>query len=260
MCNGKLLKQNIFEDIWVQPAAGDAGGSLGAALLVWHQKFNNSKNNDNVMKNSLLGDHFNDEQIKMELERLKANFVKYDYAEMINQTAYHLSQKKTVGWFQNRSEFGPRALGARSILADPRDPNMQKKLNLQIKFRESFRPFAPVVLEQYTKDWFDIDKSSPFMLFVANVKKNNILIPAVTHVDGSARIQTVNETNDEIYDLLKKFNEITSCPILINTSFNVNREPIVNDVKDAYKSFLISGLDILICGNYILKKEDQYAI
>lgn len=258
VANGKILKSKLFDDIWIQPASGDAGGALGAALLIWYQKLNNQKiAKKNIMKNSLLGDSFSSEDIKKDLDLCKANYKLFSYNEMVKYSAENIKKGKTIGWFQNRSEFGPRALGSRSIIADPRDPKMQKKLNLQIKFRESFRPFAPVVLEEEANKWFDIDCSSPYMLLVADVKKKD-LIPAVTHVDNTARIQTVNIGNKEIYDLLVEFNNITNCPVLINTSFNINREPIVNNIKDAYRSFLISGLDILVCGNFVLEKEKQY--
>jgi carbamoyltransferase len=274
--NGKLQDKKIFKDIWVQPAAGDAGGSLGAALLIWHQKLNNSKNilHQDSMQNSLLGRSYNTSQVEAELNKLKSNFETFEDDKLIDIISSNLIKGKTIGWFQGREEFGPRALGSRSIIADPRNPNMQKILNLKIKFRESFRPFAPAVLEDESHKWFKMDYKSPFMLFVADLKddkkinldeKNNknlnelrSEISSVTHVDYSARVQTVNETNGKFYKLIKNFYKKTGCPMVINTSFNINREPIVGTIEEAYKTFLSSGLDILVCENSILYKENQY--
>jgi carbamoyltransferase len=273
--NGKILKEKLFDDIFIQPASGDAGTSLGAALIVWHQKLKNKKiNNFDIMKNCYLGPSFSNDEIYTSLKKLKAKFITYSSEEaIIANTAELLSKDYTIGWFQNKAEFGPRALGSRSILADPRNANMKKILNKKIKFRESFRPFAPSILEEKAREWFDININSPYMTFVCNIKENYKLIdnenqntittqvPAVTHVDFSARIQTVNEKNNGMYyRLIKKFYEITGCPMIINTSFNINREPIVNTVEDAYRSFLISGLDVLVCGNFILFKKDQYEL
>ena len=272
--NGKLQKEKIFKNIWVQPAAGDAGGSLGAALLIWYQKFNNSKKNIDEMQNSLLGRSYDQEKIESILNLLKSNYETLDEENLIDIVSDKLIEGKTIGWFQGREEFGPRALGSRSIIADPRNANMQKILNHKIKFRESFRPFAPVVLENESSKWFDMDYKSPYMMFVANLKDNKKIIldekkqkdlnelrsevPAITHVDYTARVQTVNEKNGMFYNLIKKFYEKTKCPMLINTSFNISKEPIVGSIEDAYKTFLISGLDILVCGNSILFKENQY--
>ena len=272
--NGKLQKEKIFKNIWVQPAAGDAGGSLGAALLIWYQKFNNSKKNIDEMQNSLLGRSYDQEKIESILNLLKSNYETLDEGNLIDIVSDKLIEGKTIGWFQGREEFGPRALGSRSIIADPRNANMQKILNHKIKFRESFRPFAPVVLENESSKWFDMDYKSPYMMFVANLKDNKKIIldekkqkdlnelrsevPAITHVDYTARVQTVNEKNGMFYNLIKKFYEKTKCPMLINTSFNISKEPIVGSIEDAYKTFLISGLDILVCGNSILFKENQY--
>ncbi len=272
--NGKLQKEKIFKNIWVQPAAGDAGGSLGAALLIWYQKFNNSKKNIDEMQNSLLGRSYDQEKIESILNLLKSNYETLDEENLIDIVSDKIIEGKTIGWFQGREEFGPRALGSRSIIADPRNANMQKILNHKIKFRESFRPFAPVVLENESSKWFDMDYKSPYMMFVANLKDNKKIIldekkqkdlnelrsevPAITHVDYTARVQTVNEKNGMFYNLIKKFYEKTKCPMLINTSFNISKEPIVGSIEDAYKTFLISGLDILVCGNSILFKENQY--
>ena len=281
VANGKIFKEKIFDNIWIQPASGDAGGSLGAALAYWYKECKGNRiieENDN-MAGSLLGPEYSDEQIISKLDEMGASFKKYDENELINLTAKYLSEGKTIGWFQGKAEFGPRALGNRSILADPRSANMQKNLNLKIKFRESFRPFAPSVLEEKVNEWFEYDKKSPYMLMVARVKKDKLiemtktetklfgidqlnikrsLIPAVTHVDYSARIQTVNEKqNKKYYNLIKKFDSITNVPILVNTSFNIRGEPIVSTIEDAYRCFLVTDLDYLVCGNQILEKTSQ---
>jgi carbamoyltransferase len=281
VANGKILKNKVFNKIWVQPAAGDAGGSLGAALAYWHQELKNKRSVDldDSMQGSYLGPKFENNVIEKKLTLLKANFKKFKEDEIIDILAKELSKEKTAGWFQGRMEFGPRALGGRSILADPRSEKMQKELNLKVKFRESFRPFAPSVLREEAANWFEIDVASPYMLFVANIKKEfqipmshdqknlfgidklNIKrskVPAVTHVDYSARIQTVNKkTNSRYYKLIKKFNELTKCPILVNTSFNIRGEPIVCSVEDAYRCFIGTNLDILVIEDFILFKSDQ---
>ena len=283
VANGKILKDKNFKNIWIQPAAGDAGGSLGAALAYWHQDLNESRNkkiNDkDQMKGSYLGPKFENNLIEEKLNFLDAKFEKFNEENLIKTIAKELSNGKTTGWFQGRMEFGPRALGGRSILADPRSEKMQKDLNLKVKFRESFRPFAPSVLSEEVSNWFDLDRESPYMLLVAEVKKNiqvkmneenkklfgieklNIKrssIPAVTHVDYSARIQTVHkETNPKYYNLLKEFKKITGCPVLVNTSFNVRGEPIVCSVEDAFNCFMGTNLDILVIEDFILLKEDQ---
>ncbi len=280
VANGKILKDRIFENIWVQPAAGDAGGSLGAALAFWHKELNNPRTVfKDQMKGSFLGPRFDEKFIENNLINLKAKFNKKPSDEISSYIAKELSNHKTVGWFQGRMEFGPRALGARSILADPRSAKMQKELNLKIKFRESFRPFAPSVLREDLKNWFEIDYDSPYMLLVAEVKKNKQIemsekdkklfgidklnikrssIPAITHVDYSARIQTVHkETNPKYYDLINEFKKITNCPILVNTSFNVRGEPIVCSVEDAFNCFMGTNLDILVIENFVLHKNEQ---
>ncbi len=277
--NGKILNSELFKNIWVQPAAGDAGGSLGAALSLWHDHFKNKRliNNEDDMQGSYLGNEFTQNNINEHLTNLGANYTILTEKNLLEIISDELEKGKAVGWFQGRMEFGPRALGNRSILADPRSEEMQKNLNLKIKYRESFRPFAPSIIEEDLKDWFQLKKPSPYMMFVDKVNINkrienldeNILgleklkikrslIPAVTHVDYSARIQTVNKkTNIKFYNLLKKFKEKTGCPILVNTSFNVRGEPIVSSPEDAFKCFMGTELDILVVGNSIMYKNKQ---
>ena len=281
VANGKILKQKIFDNIWIQPAAGDAGGSLGAALALWYIEYNNKRviNSKDDMNGSYLGTEFTQEEIEKELISLGANFETVNYNELINKTSDFLLNEKAVGWFQGRMEFGPRALGCRSILGDPRSDKMQKNLNLKVKFRESFRPFAPSVLREDLTEWFDMSTDSPYMLLVANIKKEKKIemtseqnklfgidklnikrseIPAVTHVDYTSRIQTVTEnTNKRYYDLILKFKEKTGFPLLVNTSFNVRGEPIVNSPTDAFNCFMGTELDYLVIGNSILDKKLQ---
>ena len=279
--NGKILEKKIFDNIWIQPAAGDAGGSLGAALALWHLDQNNARkvNPNDGMKGSYLGPKFTQDQIENELKSLGANFDIVKYEDLIDQTSNYLSNEKAIGWFQGKMEFGPRALGGRSILGDPRSEKMQKNLNLKVKYRESFRPFAPSILKEDIFNWFDINVESPYMLLVANInseKKINMSedqknlfgieklnvkrseIPAVTHVDYSARIQSVSkDTNKRYYDLISKFKEKTNCPVIVNTSFNVRGEPIVNTPTDAFNCFMGTELDYLVIGNCILDKNKQ---
>ncbi len=281
VANGKILKEKIFDNIWIQPAAGDAGGSLGAALALWHIEQGNKRsvNLNDDMKGSYLGTEYNQEEIEKELKAADANFETLNYEELIDKTAELLSNEKAIGWFQDRMEFGPRALGARSILGDPRSDKMQKNLNLKVKYRESFRPFAPSVLREDLAEWFEIDVDSPYMLLVANInpkkkvevndEQKNLFgidklnvkrseIPAVTHVDYSARIQTVTKnSNKRYYDLITKFKEKTGCPIIVNTSFNVRGEPIVNTPTDAFNCFMETDLDHLVIGNCFLDKSKQ---
>ena len=281
VANGKILQEKIFDNIWIQPAAGDAGGSLGAALALWHIDQDNVRkiNSNDSMKGSYLGSEFSQDQIEKELNSIGAHFETVDYDSLIDQTSDYLSKEKAVGWFQGRMEFGPRALGGRSILGDPRSDKMQKNLNLKVKYRESFRPFAPSVLREDLSNWFKINVDSPYMLLVSNISdqkkiemtdeekklfgidKLNIKrsdIPAVTHVDYSARIQTVTKTNNKkYYDLISKFKEKTGCPVIVNTSFNVRGEPIVNTPTDAFNCFMGTELDYLIIGNCILDKIKQ---
>ena len=281
VANGKILKEKIFDNIWIQPAAGDAGGSLGAALALWHIEQNNPRKVNLIddMQGSFLGPEYTQKEIEEQLKIIGAKYKTLDEDELIETVANDISNGKAIGWFQGRMEFGPRALGNRSILGDPRSSEMQKNLNLKVKYRESFRPFAPSILKSDLKDWFDINVDSPYMLLVANINKNKIIemneeqkklfgidklnikrseIPAVTHVDYSARIQTVHEnTNRKYFKLIKKFKEKTNCPVIVNTSFNVRGEPIVNTPLDAFNCFMGTELDKLVIGNCYLDKKSQ---
>ena len=281
VANGKILEEKIFDKIWIQPAAGDAGGALGAALALWHIEQNQTRtvNTNDNMKGSYLGPEFDQDEIERELKNAGANFEILKYDELIDKTSDLLSNEKAIGWFQGRMEFGPRALGGRSIIGDPRSTNTQKNLNLKVKYRESFRPFAPSVLKEDLPKWFDMSVDSPYMLLVANINptkkiemtneqkklfgidKLNIKrseIPAVTHVDYSARVQTVSKiNNNRYYDLISKFKEKTGCPVIVNTSFNVRGEPIVNTPIDAFNCFMGTELDYLVIGNCILDKLKQ---
>jgi carbamoyltransferase len=282
VANGKLLRETNFTDIWVQPAASDAGGALGAALSVWYEYLSNTRDvaeDKDSQQGSYLGPDFSDSEIQDFLDRRNIPFHRLSDNDLIKKTAALLAEEKVIGWFQGRMEFGPRALGARSILADPRSPEMQKKLNLKIKFRESFRPFAPSISEDAVKDYFQVNRPSPYMLFVAEIAEDkrrpmsneeqklfgidklNVVrseIPAVTHVDYSARLQTVNgKTNERFHKLLKEFGNQTGHPILVNTSFNVRGEPIVCTPEDAYKCFMRTEMDYLALGNYLLDRREQ---
>jgi carbamoyltransferase len=281
VANGKILRDKAFKDIWIQPASGDAGGALGGALAVWHKELNKPRivNPNDAMQGSYLGPAYKQDSIENELSICGAKFDSVNEDEMIEQTAQALADGKAVGWFQDRMEFGPRSLGGRSILGDPRSEKMQKTLNLKVKYRESFRPFAPSVLREDVSEWFEEDYDSPYMLLVDDVKKDKRIqmtkeeeslfgidklnikrssIPAVTHVDYSARIQTVHkETNPKYHALITKFKEKTGCSVVVNTSFNVRGEPIVCTPKDAFKCFMGTELDMLVVGNCMLRKEQQ---
>jgi carbamoyltransferase len=282
VANGKLIKEGIFENVWIQPAAGDAGGAIGAALAAYYIMLNQPRSKlerMDAMKGAYLGPQYEQKEIEYCLKSIGANFVTLSHEEIIDKTAQMIADGKAVGWHQGRMEFGPRALGNRSIIADPRSPSMQKLLNLKVKYRESFRPFAPSILSQDASEWFNLDVHSPYMMLVAEIKKDkqieitvqqqllfgidklNIVrskIPAVTHVDYSARIQTVhNETNPLYYKLISRFKKLTGCPVLVNTSFNIRGEPIVCSPKDAFDCFMGTELDILVIGSCFLKKEDQ---
>jgi carbamoyltransferase len=281
VANGKLLRDGLFRDLWVQPAAGDAGGAIGCALAAWHiyRKVPRRPMEGDAMKGAFLGPSFSDTEIEATLERLGARWERLADAELIKSVVEALGRGAVVGWFQGRMEFGPRALGARSILGDPRDPRMQSRMNLKIKFRESFRPFAPAVLTEHAADYFDLDRPSPYMALVAPVadsvriaeapgdgwlsgidrlKARRSTIPAVTHVDYSARIQTVHrETNPRFYELVRRFAEATGCAVVVNTSFNVRGEPIVCTPEDAWRCFMRTEMDYLAAGNLLLKKGEQ---
>lgn len=282
VANGKLLRENIFENIWIQPAAGDAGGALGAALAAYHLMLKGPRQvtpGRDAMKGSYLGPEFSSADTEKRLADSGAVFSMHTDEEITELTAQALADGKAVGWHAGRMEFGPRALGARSIIADPRSSSMQKTLNLKVKYRESFRPFAPSVLREDVSDWFEMAVDSPYMLLVADIVKDkrramtaqeealfgieklNVPrsdIPAVTHVDYSARIQTVHqETNPRYYQLLKRFKALTGCPVLVNTSFNVRGEPIVSTPEDAFRCFMGTELDVLVVGNAFLRKEAQ---
>jgi carbamoyltransferase len=281
VANGKILRAGIFDDIWIQPAAGDAGGSLGAALIVWYQYLGNGRKvgKRDMQKGSYLGPAFSDDYIESFLQQKKIPYEKCENGQLTQLVAELLAQEKVIGWFSGRMEFGPRALGARSIIGDARSPNTQSIMNLKIKFRESFRPFAPTVLREKASEWFEIDRESPYMLLVADVRKEkrremtveekrlwgidklNVVrseIPAVTHVDYSARIQTIDREDHPLYyGLIERFYEKTGCPVIVNTSFNVRGEPIVCTPEDAYKCFMRTNMDYLVLGKFILDKTQQ---
>jgi len=281
VANGEIVKEGLFEQIWVQPAAGDAGGALGAALAAHHMHFGAARTppQPDGMKGSFLGPSFTTEDAQEVLERVGGRFEVRSDDDLLDEVADKLDEGQAIGWFQGRMEYGPRALGSRSIIADPRSPDMQRNLNLQIKFRESFRPFAPAVLAEHAEEWFEFKGSSPYMLFTAPVhpdkrvavessdaqgleklKQVRSLVPAVTHVDWSARHQTVHrETNPRFHDLLERFYGKTGCPVVINTSFNVRGEPIVCTPEDAFQCFMGTGLDMLVVENCVLYKTEQDA-
>ncbi len=283
--NGRILREGPFEDLWIQPAAGDAGGALGVASLIWHRHLGGARALDgegrDAMRGSYLGPAFGPEEIRRDLDALGAVYRRREREALIRETAEALAAEKVVGWFSGRMEFGPRALGARSILGDPRSPGMQRTMNLKIKFRESFRPFAPSVLAERIGDYFDLDRPSPYMLLVAPVRAERRLpagdepgdlsgverlrvprsdVPAVTHVDYSARIQSVDRRdNPDYYDLIAAFEARTGCGVVVNTSFNVRGEPIVCTPRDAYTCFMRTDMDVLVAGPFILDKADQPA-
>ncbi len=281
VANGRLLREGPFENLWIQPAAGDAGGAVGAAYAVYHRYLKNDRkaNSSDSMKGSYLGSHYSDDEIEQYLKSEGAVYRKIEGKDYLDAVVDRLADEKVIGWFQGRMEFGPRALGGRSIIGDPRSREMQSVMNLKIKYRESFRPFAPSVLEEHSPEVFDLDSESPYMLIVAPVKEERRIpmtseeeklfgieklnvarsdLPSITHVDYSARVQTVNaERNGIYYDLIKKFNERTGCPLIVNTSFNVRGEPIVESPMDAYRCFMRTEMDTLAIGSFILDKPDQ---
>ena len=280
--NGRILREGPFEDLWIQPAAGDAGGALGAALFVWHRLLENDRSADGLrdaQRGSFLGPTYPDEEIEAFLKSRGATYRRLERDALLEVTAELIAQEKVIGWFQGRMEFGPRALGARSIIGDARSPHMQSVMNLKIKYRESFRPFAPSVLEERVGEYFGLDRPSPYMLLVAPVRESRRRplteverqlpgieklrvprsdIPAVTHVDYSARIQTVRRDDHPLYyDLIRRFEEKSGCGVIINTSFNVRGEPIVCSPEDAYRCFLRTEMDYLVMGSFVLAKSDQ---
>jgi len=277
--NGRIFREGPFKDIWIQPASGDAGGALGAALLVWHKYLGNKRFADEVndlQKASLLGPSYSDDYIESFLKKKNITYRRLSYNDIVEKISDLIIESKVVGWFQGRIEFGPRALGARSIIGDARNPDMQSKMNIKIKHRESFRPFAPTVLREKAAEWFELDRDSPYMLLVAPVKNDKrfkvsedfsgfeklktvrSLIPAVTHVDYSARVQTIKKTDNPLYyDMVQSFFEKTGCPVIINTSFNVRGEPLVLTPEDAYKCFMRTEIDYLMLGSFLLDKLDQ---
>ncbi|MEK9610660.1 MAG: carbamoyltransferase [Alphaproteobacteria bacterium] len=282
VANGLIVRKKIFNKVWVQPASGDAGGALGAALAVWHMHYGEERNTaygNDRMGGSYLGPRFSNEEIETQFRSCGAIFQKLNEEELISVVVEAIIQGQVIGWMQGRMEFGPRALGNRSIIADPRIEEMQEKLNLKIKFREGFRPFAPSVISEHASDWFDLDCESPYMLFVSEIHEDKRLcqetdnqkstgfeslkirrstVPAVTHIDYTARVQTVSEaSNPKFFKLITHFMNMTGCPMLINTSFNLRAEPIVCDPTDAFKCFLKTDIDLLVVENFLLKKADQ---
>jgi carbamoyltransferase len=282
--NGKILREGPFKRLWIQPAAGDAGGALGVAQLIWHRHCKQPRRvtpGKDTMKGAYLGPGFSDGEIEAFLKSVGAVYHRLERRELLETTAKLLAGEKIVGWFNGRMEFGPRALGARSILGDPRSPRMQAQMNIKIKFREGFRPFAPSILRERVSDWFELDCDSPYMLLVAPVKKERQIpmsaeqhklwgldllnvpksdIPAVTHIDYSARVQTVSrDVNPDYYDLISEFDKLTGCPVVVNTSFNVRGEPIVCSPKDAHTCFMRTHIDALVLGPYLLYKTEQPA-
>jgi carbamoyltransferase len=282
VANGRVLREGPFKRLWIQPAAGDAGGALGVAKLIWHRQFQaprSAHRDPDEMRGAYLGPGFTDEAVEIFLHEVGAAYQKLDRSSLLETTASLLADEKVVGWFNGRMEFGPRALGSRSILGDPRSPRMQARVNLKIKFREGFRPFAPSVLRERVAEYFELETDSPYMLLVAPVKRERQIqmteeqrrlwgieqlnvarsdIPAVTHIDYSARIQTVSrDVNPDYYDLIREFEKRTGCPVILNTSFNVRGEPIVCTPKDAHTCFMRTHLDALVLGPYLLLKDEQ---
>jgi carbamoyltransferase len=281
VANGRVLREGPFRDIWIQPAAGDAGGALGAALLLWHQYHGQprSAREGDAMRGAFLGPGFSDREVQAQLDGAGAVYQRLEEGELLDRVARLLAEEAVIGWFQGRMEFGPRALGGRSILGDPRSPKMQSVMNLKIKYRESFRPFAPAVLAECAPEYFELDRPSPYMLIVAPVREElriaptaqqqqltgidrlntpRSTIPAVTHVDYSARVQTIHrETNPRFHALLQRFRALTGSGVLVNTSFNVRSEPIVCTPAEAYRCFMRTEMDYLAVGDYLLAKTEQ---
>jgi len=260
VANGRILRESSFSDLWIQPAAGDAGGALGCALAAWHGHLGKPRNQSaNAQQSSLLGTEYDTAEIRSYLDSRGARYETLDRQSLVCRGAQLLAQGLVIGWFQGRMEFGPRALGARSILADPRQPDIKDRINARVKFRESFRPFAPAVLSEYASEYFELDRPSPYMLLVAPVRPEmRAALPGITHVDGTARIQTVcPEGPGKLHELLSAFHAQTGCPVLLNTSFNLRNEPIVESPAQAYECFMRSGLDALVLGDCLLEKSRQ---
>jgi carbamoyltransferase len=280
--NGRVLREGPFEHIWIQPAAGDAGGALGVAQVIWHRHLGKPRSvvpGKDMMRGAYLGPAFSPEEIQQVLDATGAKYQRLERQALLERSADILADEKVIGWFNGRMEFGPRALGSRSILGDPRSPKMQRQMNVKIKFRESFRPFAPSVLRERVSDYFELDADSPYMLLVAPVREDMRIpmtqdqrslwgieklnvprsdIPAVTHIDYSARVQTVSrDTNPDYYDLIKTFEARTGCGVIVNTSFNVRGEPIVCSPEHAYRCFMRTHMDYLVLGPFLLDKNDQ---
>jgi len=282
VANGKIFSEKIFKNIWIQPASGDSGGSIGSALAFWYQHLKKSRKiaveNTDYMKGSLLGPSYSSSEIEKFLIENNIKYEKFDYEQMAEIISTHLNEKKIIGLFNNKMEFGPRALGARSIIADPRSEKMQSELNLRTKFRESFRPFAPAILKEYYNEWFEENFENPYMLMVSKIKKEKMIeqknnfgnletinnkrseIPAVTHVDYSARIQTVDKSsNPFFYEIINSFRKKTGIPLIINTSFNLKDEPIICTPQDAFKCFMTNNIDYLVLENYIISKTNDFS-
>jgi carbamoyltransferase len=256
VANGEILRRAPVEDVFVQPAAGDAGGAMGAALLAWNGLL--GKPRLPRLDSAYLGPGYADDEVRAVLDRYGARYTEHPRAELLARTTDLLEQGKVVGWFQGRMEWGPRALGHRSILGDPRHPEMRSIINMKIKMREGFRPFAPTVLEEHVSDWFELDRPSPYMLLVAPVRGGRTPLPSITHVDNSARIQTISREQDALYhDLVAEFGRRTGVPVLINTSMNVRGEPMVCSPEDAYLCFMRTEMDALVAGPFVMRKEEQ---
>jgi len=256
VANGRVVKETPYKDVFIQPAAGDAGGAVGVATYLYHTVLGNERKWK--WEHAYLGPEYKTDEIRKFLDENGIVYKEFDENGMLDATVQALIDQKTIGWFQGRMEFGPRALGARSIIADARNPENKTVVNLKIKFRESFRPFAPSVLEEKCNEWFELDIPSPYMLLVADVREGKRTIPAVTHVDQSARIQTVNEKEHaRYYNLIKRFDEKTGCPLIINTSFNVRGEPIVCKPDEAYTCFMRTNMDVLVLDKFVMYKPDQ---
>jgi carbamoyltransferase len=256
VANGRVLRETPFEEVFIQPAAGDAGGAVGVATYLYHKVLGNERTWK--WEHAYLGPEYSTEEIRNYLDTHDIKYEEFEENERVERTVQAIEDQKVIGWFQGRMEFGPRALGSRTIIADARNPENKDVVNMKIKFRESFRPFAPSVLEEKVGEWFELNKPSPYMLLVAQVREDRRTIPSVTHVDGSARIQTVDARTNPLYHrLIQRFEERTGCAVIINTSFNVRGEPIVCTPHDGYMCFMRTNMDVLVMDRFILLKEEQ---